>query len=216
MRCELNGAPGCGKRGLSVAAPAPHRVLETPYGMTTVPRRAELMPPLIYLVAPYRHSEDSVQDARLEAVSRVAAALTDADRRVFCPLTHAHALIESGLGFREDEWRYEYDIGLLTVPNSWCSDYPAGRKARGVGLEIEAAQSRDILISYLDTPERFAGLTSDRSDDLRRRLSWSSYGSGSNGVHTYIDSCQSCRTIQDLRASGLQDEGRYHFLLSLS
>ena len=196
MRCELNGAPGCGKRGLSVAAPAPYRVLETPYGMTTVPKRAELMPPLIYLVAPYRHTKDSVQDARLEAVSRVAAALTDADRRVFCPLTHAHALIESGFGFREDEWWYEYDIGLL----AHCSELlvlrlPGWSESKGVRLELEAAQSRDILISYLDTPERFAGLTSDRSDDLRRRLSWSSYGSGSNGVHTYIDSCQSCRTI---------------------
>ena len=59
---------------------------------------AEALPRLTYLAAPYRHPTKAVQDARLEAVSRVAAGFTDIDRRVFCPLTYAQALLDHGFG----------------------------------------------------------------------------------------------------------------------
>ena len=72
---------------------------------------ANTSPRLTYLAAPYRHLSKAVQDARLEAVSRVAAALTDIDRRVFCPLTYAQALLDHGFGRKDDQWWYEYDVG---------------------------------------------------------------------------------------------------------
>ena len=75
---------------------------------------AEAPPRLSYLAAPYRHPLSAVQDARLEAVSRVAAALTDIDRRVFCPLTYAQALLDHGFGRKDDQWWYEYDVGWLS------------------------------------------------------------------------------------------------------
>ena len=47
----------------------------------------------------------------MEAVGRVAAGLTDIDRRVFCPLTYAQALPDHGFGHKDDQWWYEYDVG---------------------------------------------------------------------------------------------------------
>ena len=70
-------------------------------------------PRLTYLAASYRHPSNAVQDARLEAVSRVTAALTDIDRRVFCPLTYGQALLEHSFSDRDDQWWYEYDVGWL-------------------------------------------------------------------------------------------------------
>ena len=70
---------------------------------------AEAPPRLTYLAAPYRHPLRAVQDARLEAVSRVAAGRR-IDHLVFCPLMYAQALLNYGFGHRDDRW-YEYDLG---------------------------------------------------------------------------------------------------------
>ena len=126
---------------------------------------------LTYLAAPYRHLEESVRDARLEAVSRVASELTELDRRVFCPLTYAASLLENGFGFRDDEWWYDYDLGWL----SHCTGLvvltlPGWAGSKGVRLEIETAESWGIPISYMDPPDQFAGLTRDKNKDLHRRL----------------------------------------------
>ena len=133
--------------------------------------REESRPPLIYLAAPYRHQEELVRDARLEAVSRVAAALTEIDRRVFCPLTYADALLENGFSPRDDEWWYVYDIGWL----SHCAELvvltlPDWANSEGVRMEIEAAERWSIAISYMELPEQFAGLTLEQNDELRRKL----------------------------------------------
>ena len=127
--------------------------------------------PLTYLAAPYRHPEKSVRDARLEAVSRVASELTEIDRRVFCPLTYAASLLENGFDLRDDEWWYDYDLGWL----SHCAELvvlmlPGWSESKGVRLEIEAAESWVIPISYMEPPERFAGLTREKSNDLHHRL----------------------------------------------
>ena len=127
---------------------------------------------LTYLAAPYRHPEKSVRDARLEAVSRVASELTDIDRRVFCPLTYAASLLENGFNRRDDEWWYGYDLGWL----AHCAELvvltlPGWKESEGVRLEMETAESWRIPISYLDPPERFAGLTPAQSKELHQRLS---------------------------------------------
>ena len=134
--------------------------------------REESRPPLTYLAAPYRHHEELVRDARLEAVSRVAAGLTKIDRRVFCPLTYADALLENGFGPRDDEWWYGYDIGWL----SHCAELvvlmlPGWTGSDGVRMEIQAAERRGIAISYMEPPEQYLGLTSEQSDELRNKLS---------------------------------------------
>ena len=133
--------------------------------------REESRPPLIYLAAPYRHHEESVRDARLEAVSRVAAGLTEIDRRVFCPLTYADALRANGFGPRDDEWWYDYDIGWL----SHCAELVVltllrWEDSEGVRMEIKTAERRGIPISYMEPPEQYLGLTSEQNDELRRKL----------------------------------------------
>ena len=134
--------------------------------------REESRPPLTYLAAPYRHHEELVRDARLEAVSRVAAALTEIDRRIFCPLTYADALLEKGFGLRDDEWWYGYDIGWL----SHCAELvvltlPGWADSEGVRMEIKTAERRGIPISYMEPPEQYLGLTSEQNDELRNKLS---------------------------------------------
>ena len=113
---------------------------------------------LTYLAAPFRHAVKSVRDSRLEAVSRYAAALTDIDRCVFCPLAYAQALLDHGFGRKDDEWWYEYDVG-------WLEHYdelivlmlPGWAESKGVRIEIEAAEELGILVSYVDLPGTFAG-----------------------------------------------------------
>ena len=107
----------------------------------------------------------------MEAVSRVAAGLTDTDRRIFCPLTYANALLDKGFDCKTDEWWYEYDIGWL----AHCAELvvlklPGWEESEGVRLEIAVAESLEIPVSYMETPEQFMGLTSERSDDLLHKF----------------------------------------------
>ena len=104
---------------------------------------------MTYLAALFRHPSKAVQDARLEAISRVTAALTDIDRRAFCPLTYAQALLDHGFGRKDDRWWYEYDVGWL--PH--CDELvvlmlPGWAQSEGVRVEIEAAEALGIQISH--------------------------------------------------------------------
>lgn len=132
----------------------------------------EAPPCLIYLAAPYRHPSKRVRDARMEAVGRVAAGLTDIDHRVFCPLMYAKVLIEHGFGHRDDRWWYAYDVGWLPC----CEEIvvlklPGWFDSEGVRIEVEVARELGIRITHMEVPERFYGLTPQRSAELRHRLS---------------------------------------------
>ena len=131
----------------------------------------ESSPRLIYLAAPNRHPSKPLRDARMEAVGRVAAGLTGMDRRVFCPLMYAQALIDHGFGHKDDRWWYGYDVGWLP----YCEELavlklPGWAESEGVRIEVEVAESLGIRITYMEVPERFVGLTQERSAELRRRL----------------------------------------------
>ena len=132
---------------------------------------ADPPPRLTYLAAPYRHPSETIQDARLEVVSRVAASLTDIDRRVFCPLTYAQALLDHGFDDKDDQWWYEYGVDWL--PH--CDELvilmlPGWAESEGVRIKIEAAKELGIRISYLETPYRFTALTPAQSTELHRKL----------------------------------------------
>ena len=132
----------------------------------------ESPPRLIYLAAPYRHPSKPVRDARMEAVGRVAAGLTNIDRRVFCPLMYAKALIEHGFRHRDDRWWYDYDVGWLPCCEELVVLKLSGwAESEGVRIEVKFAESLGIRITYLEMPTRFTGLTLERSAELRRRLS---------------------------------------------
>ena len=107
----------------------------------------------------------------MEAISRVAAALTDIDRRVFCPLTYAQALLDHGFDRKDDRWWYEYDVGWL--PH--CDELvvlmlPGWAESKGVRIEVEAAEALGIRATYLETPETFTGLTPVQSTGLHLGL----------------------------------------------
>ena len=132
----------------------------------------ESPPRLIYLAAPYRHTSKPVRDARMEAVGRVAVGLTGMDRRVFCPLMYAQALIDHGFGHKDDRWWYDYDVGWLPC----CEELvvlklPGWAESEGIRIEVEVAEKLGIRITYMEVPERFSGLTLEQSVELRRRLS---------------------------------------------
>ena len=62
-----------------------------------------------------------------------------------------------------------YDVGWLPL----CDDLVVLMLpgwAQGVRIEIEAAESLGIRITYLKLPERFTGLTPAQSAELHRRL----------------------------------------------
>ena len=129
-------------------------------------------PGLTYLAAPYRHPSKPVRDARMEAVGRVAAGLTDIDRRVYCPLVYAQALIDHGFGHKDDRWWYDYDVGWLPC----CEELvvlklPGWADSEGVRIEVEVAEELGIRITYLEVPERFPGLTREQSAELRQGFS---------------------------------------------
>ena len=108
----------------------------------------------------------------MEAVSRVAAGLTDIDRRVFCPLTYAQALLDHGFGHKDDQWWYDYDVGWLYH----CDELvvlmlPGWADSKGVRIEVKIAEELGIWMTYMEMPERFRGLTVEQSAELHHRLS---------------------------------------------
>ena len=91
-----------------------------------------------------------VRDARMEAVGRVPAGLTEIDRRVFYPLTCAQGLFDYGFGYRDDQWWYEHDGSWL--PH--CDELavlmlPGWAKSKGVRMEAEVAEALGIRNSHL-------------------------------------------------------------------
>ena len=108
----------------------------------------------------------------MEAVSRVAAGLTDIDHRVFCPLMYAQVLIDHGFGHKDDQWWYDYDVGWLP----YCDELvvlmlPGWADSEGLRIEVEVTEGLGIRMSYLEMPERFPGLTLEQSAELHHRLS---------------------------------------------
>ena len=97
----------------------------------------------------------------MEAVSRVAAGLTDIDHRVFCPLMYAQVLIDHGFGHKDDQWWYDYDVGWLP----YCDELvvlmlPGWADSEGLRIEVEVTEGLGIRMSYLEMPEN--GLTEVR------------------------------------------------------
>ena len=132
---------------------------------------AESSSRLTYLAAPYRHPSRAVHDASYGSCQWRGNETTDIDRRVFCPLTYAQALLDHGFDDKDDQWWYEYDVGWL--PH--CDELvilmlPGWAESEGERIEVEAAERLDIRTTYLEPPEKFIGLTLAQSTELRRRL----------------------------------------------
>ena len=47
---------------------------------------------------------------------------------------------------------------------------PGWAESEGVRIEVKAAEAHGSRISYLEAPDRFAGLTPTHSAELRRKL----------------------------------------------
>ena len=83
----------------------------------------------------------SVRNSRPGAVTKYLAAVSDIDRRVFCPLSFAQALADHGFGHEDDEWWYEYDAGWLRHCDDMIVRMPPGwAESRGVRMQIEVAE----------------------------------------------------------------------------
>ena len=106
----------------------------------------------------------------MEAVSR-AAWLTDINRRVFCSLTYAQAILNHCFGHKNDQPWYEYDVGWL--PH--CDELvilmlPGWNKSEGVRIEIKAAGALGIAVRRIEMSERFTGLPPAQSKKLHLRI----------------------------------------------
>jgi hypothetical protein len=106
---------------------------------------------MIYLAAPYSHSDPVTVEFRMKAFLKADAELTKQGKQTVSPLyKHFMGIQDQQIGM---DWRYwqNYSIELIRM----CSELivltlPGWRTSAGVQAEIELAHQFGLPISYLD------------------------------------------------------------------
>lgn len=108
--------------------------------------------PLIYLAAPYTHSNPKVVEYRMRRVNKVAAQIMASKLAyVFSPLSHGQALLDSGIRLPT---KFEFWKGYCTRMVSMCDRLvvlclPGWQTSVGVQEEIRVAQKAFMPITYV-------------------------------------------------------------------
>ena len=95
---------------------------------------------MIYLACPYTHSDPEVRRRRFDAVNRLAGRLILAGEIVYSPISHSHAITETGLPVTWDFWEKQ-SLAMLSVCDTlvvYCID--GWEQSIGVRAEIDAAE----------------------------------------------------------------------------
>ena len=101
-----------------------------------------------------------VRNSRPGAVTKYLAAVSDIDRRVFCPPSYAQELVNHGFGNEDDEWWYECDAGWLQHCDDMIVRMPPGwAESKGVRMQIETVERLGTLLCCVELPAVFAGLS---------------------------------------------------------
>lgn len=104
---------------------------------------------MMYLAAPYSHSDPAVRERRFQTVSHVAADLVRAGHRVFSPISHSHPIAVHGL---PGDWAFwePFDRRMLRTCDELVVLMLDGwRESKGVQAEIDLAIEMDLPIRYL-------------------------------------------------------------------
>lgn len=109
---------------------------------------------MIYLAAPYTHTDPAVREQRFAIANRVAADLIRAGHQVFSPISHSHPIALNGAPSDWLTWE-ALDRRLLAASDELSVLMLDGwRESRGVQAEIDLAIEMDLPIRYI-RPEEF-------------------------------------------------------------
>ena len=106
--------------------------------------------PLVYLACPYTHESSMVRQARFEAATRAAAALTLMGMTIFSPITHTHKMLDSvELPITWDFWQVHCMAYLACSHRMIVLQIPGWDTSKGVQAECSIAQSYALPIEYM-------------------------------------------------------------------
>ena len=80
---------------------------------------------MIYLACPYTHDDAEVRRQRFEAVNRLAARLIREGNIVYSPISHSHAITETGMLPPNWEFWEKQSLAMLAVCDTllvYCLD----------------------------------------------------------------------------------------------
>jgi hypothetical protein len=103
---------------------------------------------ILYLACPYTHPDPAVRRERADKVNRFAAGLIRDGHVVFSPISHSHAITETGLPADWAFWKVQ-SLALLEVCERvlvLCLD--GWDASAGVLAEIEAAERMGKTVGF--------------------------------------------------------------------
>lgn len=104
----------------------------------------------IYVASPYSHPEESVRQARYEAVSAFTAMYIERGFVVYSPIVHNHLLARRlpALGLSFSDWS-RHNFGILAKASElWVLTIPGYESSLGVQSEVALAEQLGIT-TYL-------------------------------------------------------------------
>jgi hypothetical protein len=106
---------------------------------------------MMYLAGPYSHKDESIRQARFEALTKKAAQLMRDGHVIFSPITHGHAIAELHDLPLEFEWWSNQCLTILKSARGLlvlCID--GYKESIGVNSEIEYAKANNIPVKYVN------------------------------------------------------------------
>lgn len=121
---------------------------------------------MIYLAAPYSHSDGQVELERNKLIDNIAVNLVLAGYEIYSPITHGCALvraaiiddIEIGTDFKA--WQKHCEAMLSKADEMWVLTLDGWEASKGIKEEIAFADLNHIPVKYLDDLETDSLLSS--------------------------------------------------------
>ncbi len=121
---------------------------------------------IIYLASPYWHSDESIRQARAQAVIRLAQRLIQQGQPVFCPIAYTHSLGDAGRIKPPEGW-YQFDLNFLhQAAELVIARLPGWERSAGVLAEIAFAKALKLPIRHIEYTDIRRLLNSTLADTL--------------------------------------------------
>ena len=107
---------------------------------------------IIYLAAPYSHSDPKVRDSRFNAVNKKAAELMEKGHIVFSPISHSHSISKyvKNIDACDNEFWLNQDFPFLDICDEmWVLKLDGWKKSDGIKKEISYAEYSGKPIRYI-------------------------------------------------------------------
>ena len=112
---------------------------------------------IVYLAAPYTHSDPTVREARYESACRAAAELTRQGKTLIAPTVFGHHVCRYGLPIHWNFWQHR-DLQLLGLCDEVVVlEIEGWQRSIGVQAEIVAARAMGKPVTFMDPVELQSG-----------------------------------------------------------